>query len=71
MSRHLSSESPTFLLADNLDMQTLHDAQQCLRCHGRHQIPSSARPRPGNGFTRLTTHSCAIGLWTATSIATM
>jgi RNA polymerase sigma factor (sigma-70 family) len=50
MSRHFSSESPTFLLPDNLDMQRLHDAQECLRCRERHQIPSSAETQAWEWF---------------------
>jgi DNA-directed RNA polymerase specialized sigma24 family protein len=50
MSRHFSSQSPTFLLSDNLDMQRLHEAQQCLRCREHREIPSSAETEAWEWF---------------------
>jgi RNA polymerase sigma factor (sigma-70 family) len=52
MSAHFSSDFPTWRLPDNLDLQLLHDAQACLGCRERRQVPSEAEEQAWKWFHR-------------------
>ncbi len=61
MSPPFSSEFPTSLLPDNLDLEMLRNAQACLQCRHLHQVPSEAEEQAWKWFYQ--TYSRLLRRW--------